>query len=83
MVQKLTLEVSGVTLLTGQGADQLTIRVPAADLINKATEGRMRDGVQGTDIFGSDLCLELRITRGCGVQLASELGLVVTNRIDT
>ncbi len=81
MVQKLTLEVVGVTLLTGPGVDQLTIRVPAADLINRATEGRLRDGLRGTDIFGSDLLLDLHITKGCGERLARELGLVVTERI--
>ena len=83
MVQKLTLEISGVTLLTGQGADRVTIYVPAADAINKATKGRFQDGVQGTDIFGPNICLDLRITQGCGEQLVKELGLVVTNRIDT
>lgn len=82
MIQSLTLEVVGVTLLTGQGADQLTIHVPAADAINKATEGKLKDVAQGTDIFGPNLHLELKITKGCGEQLAEELGLVVTNRID-
>ena len=83
MAQKLILEVSGVTLLTGHGTDQLTIHVPAADLINRATEGVLQDGLKGTDIFGSNLLLELRITRGCGERLAKELGLAITDKIDT
>lgn len=79
-MQNLTLEVSGVTLLTGPQADQLIIHVPAADEINKATEGAMRDGAKGTDVFGHSLHLELKITRGCGDRLAKELGLVITKR---
>lgn len=82
MIQSLTLEVVGVTLLTGQGADQLTIHALAADAINKATEGKLKDGAQGTDLFGPNIHLELRITRGCGEQLIRELGLVVTKKIN-
>lgn len=78
MNQNLMLEVSGVSLLTGQGTDQLIIHVPAADEINRATEGVMRDGA----VFGHSLHFSLTITKGCGERLANELGLLITKRVE-
>ncbi len=78
----LSFKNSNVTLLTSDGVDSLTIHVPAVDIINRVTEGKLNGGYIGTDIFGSDLCFEVKITKGCGEQLAKELGLVITKRVD-
>ena len=78
----LSFKNSNTTLLTGNGTDSLTIYIPAADIINKVTKGKLNDDLIGTDIFGSDLCFEVKITKGCGEQLAKELGLVITERVD-
>ena len=82
MSQKLNLNVSKVTLFTGRGADQLTIHVPASHLINEVTKNKLEDGFKGKDIFCSDLCFELRISKDCGENLVQALGLVITERID-
>ena len=77
MTQQLVLEINEVVLFSFNGPDKLCLRINDPDIINKATEGKLHQGLKGTDIIGKSLDFSVEISYNCGRKLANLLGLKI------
>jgi len=75
-MQKLTLEIRRISLLTGRGADKISLHVSndkVLDMVLGNTEARK--------VF-PELYFDLKITQGKGEELLTALGLVADEIIN-